>query len=270
MVIMDATALLLLLNEKTSPPIDPITNKPIADAHQRIEYAVNAIRKRGDKVLVAAPVLAELLVRAENAASAYIKEFNESAHFKPVPFDQVAAVLHADFTRKAIESGNKKDGVDDTLNKVKFDRQIVAIAQAEKADTIYTDDDNLALHAERRGIKVIRTHQIVMNIQTDLFDSIDGVGVDETPDLAENEEEVVEAQAVGPVLVKTEKDSAPVIENTKGETVIETVPPPLMSDSPTKASDPEHSSNIHSIVEIKEKVNTTQFIDSPSGTPGRI
>jgi predicted nucleic acid-binding protein len=202
MVIMDATALLMLLDEKTAPPKDPSTNKPITDAHKRIEHAVSKIREGGEKILIAAPVLAELVVKAENAASQYVHEFNQSAHFKPVPFDQKAALEHGKITRKAVESGNKKDGVDDTLAKIKFDRQIVAIAKAEGVHTIYTDDGNLATHAEKQGIKVVRTHEIVIpQKQATLFDAIEVQG---------NSLE----------------------EKLKGETVVKTVPPSLMPDSP--------------------------------------
>jgi predicted nucleic acid-binding protein len=199
-VLLDATALLLLLNEKTLGPLHPETKLPIADAHERIEDAVNKIRERGEQIIIASPVLAELLVRAENAASPYLELFNKSAHFRPVPFDQKAAITHAEYTRKAIDAGEEKT---ESKCKVKFDRQIVAIAKAEGADTIYTDDDGLARHATTQGIKVIRTHEIVMNKQPDLF-----TGILE-------------------VIANGKADETAISEaNTKGETVVETVPPP--------------------------------------------
>jgi predicted nucleic acid-binding protein len=205
-ILLDATALLLLINEKTSGPSHPETHKPITDAHERIEYAVNQARERGEQIIIAAPVLAELLVRAENAASPYVDLFNKSAHFRPVPFDQKAAITHAEYTRKAIETGEERT---ESKCKVKFDRQIVAIAKAEGAGTIYTDDDGLARHAIAQGLIAIRTHEIVMDKQPELFDGI--------PDV------VVNGKA---------EELAGAAENIRGDTVVETVPPPLMPDSP--------------------------------------
>lgn len=250
MVILDATALLLLLDEKTSPPMYPGTKQLMADAHDRIVVAVTEVRKRGDKILIAAPVLAEVLVRARDAGPGYVKTFNESAHFKPVPFDQLAAITHAGITRAAVDSGDKRDGVDDSLAKIKFDRQIVAIAKAEGADTLYTDDDRLAVHAQKQGINVIRTHEIALNLQTTLFDQV----VEPEPPPPEAEESAEERVSLSPeslpepevvMEAATRSDSgapAPPIEaiptvdtteKTKGEAVIETAPPPsLMPDSP--------------------------------------
>ena len=46
---------------------------------------------------------------------------------------------------------------DDTKTKIKFDRQIVAIAKAEGAHTVYTDDESMAKYAERAKLQGIRT-----------------------------------------------------------------------------------------------------------------
>jgi hypothetical protein len=43
-------------------------------------------------------------------------------------------------TRAAVDAGDKRVGSDATWAKVKFDRQIVAIAQVRRATAIYSDD----------------------------------------------------------------------------------------------------------------------------------
>lgn len=170
MVIMDATVLLLLLNEQTAPPRDPSNhNEPIDDAHQRVKHLAHELGKKGEQVLIVAPVLAELLVRAEAAATVYMTEFRSSALFKIASFDQKAAIEHSIYTKKAIESGDKRQGVPESWLKVKFDRQIVAIAKAEGAHTIYSDDKHLKTHAEQQGITVITTAELVLNEQPTLF-----------------------------------------------------------------------------------------------------
>jgi hypothetical protein len=48
----------------------------------------------------------------------------------------------------------KRDGSDETWAKIKFDRQIVAIAKVHNATKIYTDDRGLRAIAERASIAV--------------------------------------------------------------------------------------------------------------------
>jgi hypothetical protein len=55
-------------------------------------------------------------------------------------------------TRAALNANNKKDGSQEPWAKVKFDRQIVAIARVAQASAIYTDDKNLAATAKRLNI----------------------------------------------------------------------------------------------------------------------
>lgn len=58
-------------------------------------------------------------------------------------------------TREAAEAGDKKSGSEQPWQKVKFDRQIIAIARVVGASKIYSDDENLAKFAKRIGIEVI-------------------------------------------------------------------------------------------------------------------
>lgn len=57
-------------------------------------------------------------------------------------------------TRAAIDRGDKRDGSDATWAKVKYDRQIVAIARVNSASAIYSDDVNLTSFARRGGLRV--------------------------------------------------------------------------------------------------------------------
>ena len=67
-----------------------------------------------------------------------------------------AAIEVAAMTRNAIDSGKgKKGGSAATWAKIKYDRQIVAIAKVSNADTIYSDDGDIAGIAAATNIKVI-------------------------------------------------------------------------------------------------------------------
>ena len=76
------------------------------------------------------------------------------------PFDQKAAIEAAIATRDALNRGGLRvdaTNPDVTKTKIKFDRQIVAIAKAEGAHSVYSDDDDVHSYAQRAGLKVFRT-----------------------------------------------------------------------------------------------------------------
>lgn len=49
---------------------------------------------------------------------------------------------------------------DATKTKIKFDRQIVAIAKAEGAHTVYSDDDDVHNYAARADLNAFRTSDL--------------------------------------------------------------------------------------------------------------
>jgi hypothetical protein len=57
--------------------------------------------------------------------------------------------------RRAIDRGDKRGDVQSTWAKVSFDRQIIAIAKVNGVDRLYSDDEDVAKHGKREGLKVI-------------------------------------------------------------------------------------------------------------------
>lgn len=155
MVVFDTTMLLPFLAHDVPAPISRETNTVVGSYHERIAHLVQTLEESRTKILIPTPVLSEVLVRAGPAGSDYLSQINAAAVFRIVPFDQKAAVELAVMTREAIESGDKRGGSIDSWAKVKFDRQIVAIAKSEGAKIIYSDDDNLASFAQKAGLTVI-------------------------------------------------------------------------------------------------------------------
>ena len=82
--------------------------------------------------------------------------------FRIEQFETRAAIELAVMTRAALATGNKKGGSDQPWAKVKFDRQIVAIARVLQATTIYTDDENLAATAKAVGIQPIGLSELAL------------------------------------------------------------------------------------------------------------
>ncbi len=72
-------------------------------------------------------------------------------------FDMMAAVEVAAMTRDAIRAGDKKDGSTSPWQKVKIDRQIIAIARVRGVERIYSDDKGVAAFAEKVALPVVQT-----------------------------------------------------------------------------------------------------------------
>lgn len=151
MVVFDATFLMLFLDPKVKD----------AAGNPRVDYLVETLSKSRERIIVATPALSELLVGAGDAAPQYLDILNRSAHFRIEPFGTKAAVEAAAAIRDAKAAGDKRGkGVSAAWAKVKFDRQIVAIAKVNGASIIYSDDDDVAKLAKLVGITVTSLEQL--------------------------------------------------------------------------------------------------------------
>jgi len=128
----------------------------ISHAKERVDGLLAQLAADRTKIVIPTPVLAEVLVRSdEDERAALIARFTRSASFRVEAFDERAAMELADIEKTAIDGGDKRGGVQGPWTKIRFDRQIVAIARVAGADTIYTDDGDLAKHALNRGIRTV-------------------------------------------------------------------------------------------------------------------
>lgn len=99
------------------------------------------------------PALSELLVKAGDAGPEYLNIVARSKFFRVAEFGERAAVELAALHREAEAVGGKRGATPQAdWAKVKFDRQIVAIARVVGAKVIYTNDGQLAKHAKAAGI----------------------------------------------------------------------------------------------------------------------
>ncbi len=145
LVVFDAAFLVTLLDPQV---------KGTGDADTRIEWLLKSLDKEKAKIVVPTPALSEVLIGAGDAAPDYLDIINKSSRFKVVPFGERAAVEVAAALREAIGAGDKKEG-GRSWAKLKFDRQIVAIATVEGAERIYSDDPDIARISKRDRIEVL-------------------------------------------------------------------------------------------------------------------
>ncbi|MFZ1416573.1 MAG: hypothetical protein WAS73_18655 [Defluviicoccus sp.] len=147
-VAFDASILIYVIDEKANPPVDPATGQPVDGCHARVMHLLENLQRQSAKIIIPTPALAEVLVRAAEAAPRFLQILGSNKHFRIIGFDERAAVEFA--ARQAERIGGGVRAPATTRAKAKFDDQIVAIASVEGATTIYSDDEDIAKLAEGR------------------------------------------------------------------------------------------------------------------------
>lgn len=153
---VDSSALILLINPAANPPDDPETEQPVTHARERVELFLAGLSS-ADTLIIPTPVLAEVLVGAEEGGPGLLEAISGLARVKVRPFGERAAIETAMMTREAIAAGDKRLGSHAPWQKVKVDRQVAAVARAENATRMYADDHNLVKFARKLGMDVFST-----------------------------------------------------------------------------------------------------------------
>ena len=156
MVVFDTETLLYTLDHTLIPPLDPNTDQPVTYVKERIDALVKELESKRAKIVIPTPVIAELVVLSgAPGGSEYLQRIGRLSCFQVESFDQRSAIELALMTYKAIKSGDKRAGSNAVMAKIKFDRQIVAIAKVHAVSAIYTCDKNLTTFAQNNDLNVI-------------------------------------------------------------------------------------------------------------------
>lgn len=156
MVVVDTATLLFILQPDARAPLGP-DGITLPKCRERVELLLKNLSEAGVRVVVPTPVLAEIMVSVGPGKAQLLGEINQTAAFSVVAFDQIAAIECACLNDPTL---GKKLGAKDTKAKVKFDRQILAIAKVAGAHTLYTDDKRLIATATANGLKTVRMQDL--------------------------------------------------------------------------------------------------------------
>lgn len=145
-VAIDATTLSILLNPKGKIPLDPATGLAVDLARERLLGFIGKAEKARRKLVIPTPATAELLTAIGPTSADYIRVINRKAVFEVRSFDEVAAVELAFLNRDVFDTLDQKNGLE-PWQKMKVDRQIIAIAKVADCEHILTEDDGLGNRA---------------------------------------------------------------------------------------------------------------------------
>src|SRR5437762_2756227 len=157
MLAIDETTLSLMLHPTARPPRDPKTGKPVERVEDRIEKLLADLDADNERMIVPTPALCEFLVLAGKDGPAYLDKIREMKTLIIRPFDEMAAIELAAIEYESRGKGDKRGGSAAPWAKVKFDRQIVAIAKVNGATKLYSDDEDVIKFGAKAGIEVVST-----------------------------------------------------------------------------------------------------------------
>jgi len=143
MIVIDANVLIVWSAKKTPELV-----------RARLQRLLETASKEKRRILIPTPALAEFLVRTDDSTAEWLSELEKKSAVDVCAFDRKAAFECALIERGAHQRGDKKHGSESAYQKVKFDRQIVAIARSRNAGLIVSDDDSLRRVALSVGLQV--------------------------------------------------------------------------------------------------------------------
>jgi predicted nucleic acid-binding protein len=160
MVATDANMLSLMLHPKAKPPKDPATNKPVSRMQERIDFLLETLDTEGETIVIPTPALSEFLILAQGDGPDYLATINAAKTMTVQPFDERAAIEVAALELADRKGGDKRGGTGAPWQKVKVDRQIVAIAKVHGASKIYSDDPDVRKLAAKAGITCVSSWEL--------------------------------------------------------------------------------------------------------------
>jgi len=123
-------------------------------ARERVDHFIGGIHGAGDRIIIPAPALSELLNAVGHSRKLILHELNQNPKFLIAPFDTRAALELALMPESLrTHPGKKRGDSGSTWAKEKFDWQIIAVSKVYGASPIYSEDPDIHKLEAKSGIK---------------------------------------------------------------------------------------------------------------------
>lgn len=159
MVVFDTSILAISLDANAAVPLSPETLAPIENCRARIDFLLQTLSANKTRVIVPTPVMAEYIVGGGLDKEKRVSKITNAKGFVVESFDLRAAIECALIEDADTATGRLLDP-NMTKAKIKFDRQIIAIAISRRASTIYTGDLKLAHRARQCSLSAVLTWEL--------------------------------------------------------------------------------------------------------------
>jgi len=143
-ILVDANFLVALVNPKLHEEL-----------RLRMSTLIEQIEAQKCTLIVPMPALAEYLVGADIAGVESINVLERKTYVFMANFDRAAAFECATLDSAAIGRGDKRDGSEENWQKVKVDRQLIAIGKSNGAQLIISQDKGVRNTALRVGMSCL-------------------------------------------------------------------------------------------------------------------
>ena len=118
------------------------------------ERLLHFIKENKAEVILPSPVYSELLMISTVTTELLDKYLGNNGRFIICPYDVRAARVHAE-VEKPILRKDKRAGRNETMARLKFDRQILSIAKQNGVELIVTSDTGVISDSKRYDINTI-------------------------------------------------------------------------------------------------------------------
>ncbi len=143
-VAFDNSFLVFLFNRRAGASVER--------AADRVDGLIESLSSKKAKIIIPTPALTELLMAGRFSIQVYIEKLKTFGAFQVRAYDERAAIeLAAQYL--ATKKTHKERAKQSPWNKIKFDRQIVAIAKTQGASVVYSDDEQLRKFAHECGME---------------------------------------------------------------------------------------------------------------------
>lgn len=150
-IVVDSNFIISYITKKDTSPSD----------RARIEHFINEVDKQKVRIIFPMISISEFLVKADGASIAFLEELERKSAIFVADFDRGAAQELAKMEREALAGpGGKRAGSEEPYQKIKVDRQIVAIGLAHGAKMIVSRDEGVRTQAIRLGLDAKRIQDL--------------------------------------------------------------------------------------------------------------
>lgn len=150
-IVVDSNFIISYITKKDTTP----------DDRARIAHFISEVDKLKIKIIFPMISISEFLVKADGASVAFLEELERKSSIFVADFDRGAAQELAKMEREALAGPNgKRAGSEEPYQKIKVDRQIVAIGLAHGAKMIVSRDEGVRSQAIRLGLEAKRIQDL--------------------------------------------------------------------------------------------------------------